>query len=802
MKKRVSPRIAIFIACVCVLSGCTVNNYYTSSETEELKQMVYDLTEEVATLKEMLALPEDYLTGNVVSISDDEGEELDDLFEVQEKNLLDVPSAGTKVNVRDWSKYAVDSSEAGLSEAELAFYGRLYAICEQYLNDPTHMVAQSSRNYISSNKVYFSDLGLTYAQADNVFWWFKFNNPEFYFLSNYSYTSTAMYLMVYDFVAALDDQAKTTNELFDKLDSWIAECSDDEVTTWDKVISANKKICENIIYSPAVKAGDDSAAGGKNQSMYSVLMTDDTVCAGYALTFNAMANAMDIDTFTVLSEVHAWNVARFDDGKYYFVDVCWNDEDNGYNENFLGVGTDYATYRDNGSNSHTLEDYVVKYGPSIPANNYEVNDNIGKIGNPALRVGGSGSNIVKVGWDAIANAEKYEYSVFDDTTVYTSGSTTDNYVCAILPGGVNSAAVKVRAIGSVNGEEIYSQFAEITVTPSNSGSMPNKPGNVTVEHPDGITLKWDADNSVDGWLIIGHGEDSTFTQNWIKYTLEKDCNSIGWAASWQPEEYTYFSVMSIKRSDNTETYSDPVYLKYNIHDGMKLLMDSEPYSDSTYVTQVYSNGVYDGEIVNGKRNGQGKYAYDSGNVYEGEWKDGKKAGQGKFTWADGSVYEGEWKDDERNGQGKLTLASGTVKEGEFKDGILIKGTMIFNLLNGVYTYESDNFIDGKMNGQSTRTIVFTIGDISILSGIATDDEISGEGTLAYTWADGGCFYYEGELKNGEPKGQGIKTTYFTGGTRWVEIGEFNIDLYNGTRTLYNADGSERYAKKIVNGKED
>ena len=53
--------------------------------------------------------------------------------------------------------------------------------------------------------------------------------------------------------------------------------------------------------------------------------------------------------------------------------------------------------------------------------------------------------------------------------------------------------------------------------------------------------------------------------------------------------------------------------------------------------------------------------------YEGEWVDGKKEGFGKYTYASGGVYEGDWAGDERRGEGKMTWASGDKYEGEVRN---------------------------------------------------------------------------------------------------------------------------------------
>ena len=78
---------------------------------------------------------------------------------------------------------------------------------------------------------------------------------------------------------------------------------------------------------------------------------------------------------------------------------------------------------------------------------------------------------------------------------------------------------------------------------------------------------------------------------------------------------------------------------------------------------------YEGEITNGKPNGQGTQTWSNGDKYVGEWKDGKKHGQGTLTSPYGEKYVGEWKNGKYDGQGTYTWSDFGVKyEGGWKDG--------------------------------------------------------------------------------------------------------------------------------------
>jgi hypothetical protein len=85
-----------------------------------------------------------------------------------------------------------------------------------------------------------------------------------------------------------------------------------------------------------------------------------------------------------------------------------------------------------------------------------------------------------------------------------------------------------------------------------------------------------------------------------------------------------------------------------------------------YEGEKWNSDGYEGGWHN-KMDGQGKYAYHSGDVYEGGWRENKRHGHGKYTWVHGSVCEGEWRMDKQHGQVKCIYESGDVYEGGMRD---------------------------------------------------------------------------------------------------------------------------------------
>jgi len=84
-------------------------------------------------------------------------------------------------------------------------------------------------------------------------------------------------------------------------------------------------------------------------------------------------------------------------------------------------------------------------------------------------------------------------------------------------------------------------------------------------------------------------------------------------------------------------------------------------------SQTWSDGrCYHGQFVQGKFSGKGKMEWHTAKgylTYDGEYVDDLKEGSGKFSWADGRHYTGEWSKGKRHGKGVYTNAKGETKSG-------------------------------------------------------------------------------------------------------------------------------------------
>jgi len=94
------------------------------------------------------------------------------------------------------------------------------------------------------------------------------------------------------------------------------------------------------------------------------------------------------------------------------------------------------------------------------------------------------------------------------------------------------------------------------------------------------------------------------------------------------------------------------------------------YDSSKKVKKRYSDGTYEGNLINNKREGYGRFIFNDGTIYGGEFSGDKINGKGEIVWGNGDFYEGEFKDGKRTGFGKYKWSNGDIYEGEFIEGNL------------------------------------------------------------------------------------------------------------------------------------
>lgn len=152
---------------------------------------------------------------------------------------------------------------------------------------------------------------------------------------------------------------------------------------------------------------------------------------------------------------------------------------------------------------------------------------------------------------------------------------------------------------------------------------------------------------------------------------------------------------------NGSIYEGDIENGFPARNGKLTLSNGDIYEMNLIDSKVkctFSNGVYDGDFVDGRRTGKGRYTFDNGDVYEGDFVDGEQHGKGKVTFANGNIYEGDFVKGQINGYGRQIQDNGTYI-GHFVNGLL-DGNVIFVDNDGKESLgrsEKGNFIPSDLN---------------------------------------------------------------------------------------------------------
>ena len=127
-------------------------------------------------------------------------------------------------------------------------------------------------------------------------------------------------------------------------------------TRYEKVKSIHDTIAKQVTYDPNF---DNANANGTAHEPTSVFLEPFLpVCEGYAEAFKMLCDREGIPCVIVVGKSgddgHAWNYVKMEDGKWYAVDLTWDDKSSIYYDYFL-VGAN-STNRYFGNDTTTFED--------------------------------------------------------------------------------------------------------------------------------------------------------------------------------------------------------------------------------------------------------------------------------------------------------------------------------------------------------------------------------------------------------------------------------------------------------------
>ena len=282
----------------------------------------------------------------------------------------------------------------------------------------------------------------------------------------------------------------------------------DGKTTYQKVKAIYDWIAKNVRYDyDNLNDGDYML----KYTAYAAAIDKKAVCQGYANLFYRLANSAGIDCRIITGRGnsgsgwldHAWNIVQMDDGKYYCVDVTW-DEGRSSHSYFLKGLTEFSkNHVVRTENEYTY--FWNEYASKVSATDYRVAEGgatpvVPKPATPAnvTLIGAAGdSSGITVTWNAADGAAQYRVYRKDAANPKWKGlanvdgtSWTDKTAAA----GV-TYTYTVRGIGS-DGKTLSPGFDATGVSATVPGAVPAVPADVTLGNAtvsgSAIVVTWNA----------------------------------------------------------------------------------------------------------------------------------------------------------------------------------------------------------------------------------------------------------------------------------------------------------------------
>ena len=206
------------------------------------------------------------------------------------------------------------------------------------------------------------------AEGENIYTYCEFYGYEYQ-----AYPAYGNYEVHLELKTPTKDYNKKTKKRVEQ----IADCYRNLDSDYEKIKAVHDYICENAKYNLIY--------GGA----YSNLYRGESTCTGYAYSFYAIMKELGIGVTLEYSIDHVWNKVLLD-GKWYNVDVTWDDGDDGnvYYDFFLKCDKDWVGHSHGGSDAETSYPLTGKdsryYYRMVP--NYRLQKNVIMYGSVILLI--------------------------------------------------------------------------------------------------------------------------------------------------------------------------------------------------------------------------------------------------------------------------------------------------------------------------------------------------------------------------------------------------------------------------------
>lgn len=411
-------------------------------------------------------------------------------------------------------------------EALQKLYRDIDAKAEAFHLDPSAPLQDGMHAFFADYGVH----GLTANEAIIVWRFYRDDHPLYYWISNtIDYTENELVFVVPE---GCRDGAvrKATNEsIYARINAFLTDTKD-LTSPYLFALACHDMIINKIDYayeSDGVTPQDDYWA----HSILGVFEVGGGVCESYARTFSLFLNARGIENAIVAGDAggpHAWNIAKMDDGNWYWFDLTWDDKP-GFIE-----GIDYRYFCVNDTQNIKWID-----GPWIPGADWDsyftekhkfyTPESSGEFFQYALPERSKDAFSSKFAIRTEFEIGDFEYIITGDREVYVTEIDGEGFVA--IPESVEYRGVRYSVVGAANEEDRLLKGRESILDDDITG----------LSIPKTLTFIWDyvfnnENDDFEGYVV--DPENPAFcSENGVLYTKDRSV-LIGFPAKTTVKSYS------------------------------------------------------------------------------------------------------------------------------------------------------------------------------------------------------------------------------------------------------------------------
>ena len=207
------------------------------------------------------------------------------------------------------------------------FYDRLFdAYSKVWTDGKNYTPYQPDSDMYVIGKVKYNDLGLSIDDALACYCALKYDNPAMYYLvSRYATNDTTFFALIDNDYIKASTRAALQQDIYDYVTDMTSAVSG-LTRRYERALILHDKILPVMTYN------HDDMEANYSHNIIGAVENKTGVCECYSKIYQLLLNYVGIDNFLVIGRErdsgggHEWNAVKMDDGRYYFIDVTWDDK--------------------------------------------------------------------------------------------------------------------------------------------------------------------------------------------------------------------------------------------------------------------------------------------------------------------------------------------------------------------------------------------------------------------------------------------------------------------------------------------